>query len=243
MLKIRTRRMPEDIKARFGSQPPSDGVRLSRLRDELHSWTFENVRLIENTYRTLYPRTSDRSAEITAPLEVMAYLADDPELKSQLEIALTRQNQRTITTDDPQELLHETLKNLIVQGYRTVSPTQLTLELRRLVSQGSNAQTNGMPKWLTPGWVGRMLHGLDVLEKEETSCRRIRLFGVNLRFFTIREGYVAEVKRRFEERGIKMPDGARHPADFCGECESCPYSTLDCEIKWKRRAMRKLIKY
>lgn len=243
MLKIRTRRMPEDIKARFGSQPPFDGAKLSRLRDELHSWTFENVRVIENTYRTLYPRTSDRSAEITAPLEVMASLTCNLELKSQLEIALTKQNQQTIPTNDPQQLLRESLKNLIAQGYRTVSPTQLTLEVRRLVSQGSDAQTDEMPKWLNAGWVGRVLHGLDILEEEETLRMRIRLFGVNLRFFTIREAYAAEVKRYFEERGIKIPDGARRPTDFCGECKSCPYSTLGCEIMRKRRATRKPTSY
>jgi hypothetical protein len=82
MLRIQTRKIPEDLKRDFGGLLPTESEKLHRLRDELHSWTFDNVRRIEHEYRRLYPKTPDRADEITAPLKVMASLADDQELSS-----------------------------------------------------------------------------------------------------------------------------------------------------------------
>jgi hypothetical protein len=239
MLRIRTGRIPEDVRVRFGDLPTTGSVRLSRLRDEIHSWTFDSVRRIEERYRTLYPRTPDRSDEITAPLKVMASLAGDQELSSLLEIALTRQNRQALQTDDPRQLVAEALKNLIAQGYDMVSPTHVTLEVRRLLSQGRYSSDNEIPVWLKPEWVGRMLHALGVLDEGSEPRRRIRLFGMNLRFFRVRESYLAGVKEGFAGRGANITTGTRRPTDFCGDCGSCPYSTFDCEIMRKRQNMRK----
>lgn len=239
MLKIRTGRIPEDVKIHFGDLPTTEGVMLDRLRDELHAWTFGSVGRIEETYRTLYPRTPDRSDEITAPLKVMASIASNQDLSSLLEIALTRQNQQVLETDDPRQLVRQALKNLIAQGYGTVSPTHVSLEVRRLLGQGGRSSTNEMPDWLKPEWVGRLLHSLGISDEGARPHRRIRLFGMNLRFFRVRETYLAEVKEGFAGRGANITTGTRQPTDFCGDCGSCPYSTFDCEIMRKRQNMRK----
>jgi hypothetical protein len=242
MLRIRTGRIPEVMKVRFGESPTIDGVGLSRLRDELHSWTFESVKQIEDTYRTLYPRTPDRSDEITAPLKVMASLAGDYELNSRFEVALTRQNRQELKLDDPRQLIREALKNLIGQGYDTVSPTHVTLEARKLLCEGGRSLPGEMPEWLKPEWVGRLLHGSDILDEGTMSPRRIRLFGMNLRFFRVSENYLAEVRGWFAERGADITVGARQPTDFCGDCGSCPYSTFDCEIMQKRQTTKRPFK-
>jgi len=240
MLKIQTRRIPESLKKEFGNLLPAESTKLSRLRDELHSWTFSNVKRIETAYRTLYPRTPDRSDEITAPLRVMSSLANDPQLNSELEIALTRQNQQVLRLDNPKELLHEALKNLVAQGYDVISPTHVTLEMRKLISQGDNSFSEDMPEWVKPGSVGRMLRSLNVIDGEPEAGRRMRVYGANLRFYTIRAAYLEEVKEWFGKRKTEILVGMRQPTDFCKDCESCPYSRLGCEIMQKKQDSRKL---
>jgi hypothetical protein len=228
------------LKRDFGNVPIIEGTQLNRLRDEFHTWTFENVRRIEHAYRSLYPRTTERADEIMAPLAVMAALADDTELSRRLEIALARQRQAAVPTDDPQQLVHEALKNLIAQGYQTVSPTHVTLEVRRLIMQSEHSSGAELPTWLRPGWVGRLLHGLDVFAAAANTHSRIRLFGLNLRFFKLGESYLAEAKEWFAARGINIPTGTKEPTEFCSDCESCPYSTLHCEIMQQRQAAKRL---
>jgi hypothetical protein len=238
MLRVRTARMPEGVRARFGEQRPAKSSGLGRLRDELHTWTFGNVKRIEETYRALYPKTPDRSDEITAPLKVLAHIAGDPEMSSRLEVALTKQVGQPVSADAPPRLLHEALKNLIAQGYDAVSPTHVTLEMRRLHGEGGAPTSGETPEWLNAVWVGRMLHGQGVLDLEPQAYRRIRLFGMNLRFFRLRESYLEEVQTSFASRGTSIPIASRQPTDFCGDCESCPYAIVGCEIMLRRRGAK-----
>lgn len=240
MLRIQTRKVPEDIRKEFGELLPAESEKLNRLRDELHSWTFDNVRRIEKEYRTLYPKTPDRFDEINAPLKVMASLAGDNELSSQLEIALTRQNQQAQKFDNPKELLQEALKNLVAQGYEIVSTTHLVLEMRRLISQSGNSFVDDIPEWVRSEWVGRMLRTLGLIEDDPDSFRRMRVYGMNLRFYSIRDVYLSRVKEWFEGRNMEISIGTKRPTDFCDDCGSCIYSTLNCEIMSKRQSVKRL---
>lgn len=235
MLKVRTRRIPERLVEQFGNLPPTDGVMLDRLRDELHTWTFENVRLIESTYRARYPKTTDRPDEIVAPLRVMAAIAGDVRLSSHLEVALTRQGRRTADVDNPKELVREALKNVVAQGYDVVSPTHLSLEVRRLLSPFGDQ----MPEWVRPVWVGRMLRSLGVVDEDVVLLKRTRVYGLNLRFYNLSSSYLARVKEEYGRRGTEISVGSKQSTGFCVECESCPYSTLDCEIMLKRQSAKK----
>lgn len=239
MLRIQTRKIPERLREEFGGLLPTQSTRLYELRDELHTWTFENVALIETEYRALYPKGTDRSDEITAPLRVMAALAGDLALRSQLEVALTRQRQKALDPDDPREVLHEALKNLIAQGYEMISITHLVLEMRGLLAGDyGRAFTNEIPEWARPEWVGRMLRSYDLIDPDPARSMRRRVYGANLRFYPIRHSYVEEVRGLFAGQGVEVPSGGREPADFCQTCETCPFNALSCEIMARRRAGR-----
>src|SRR5207237_566662 len=64
MLRIQTARIPEHQRSQFGESRPADWRRIDELRDELHTWTFENVAAIDAEYRRLFPKDSDRAEEI-----------------------------------------------------------------------------------------------------------------------------------------------------------------------------------
>jgi hypothetical protein len=239
MLKIQTRALPASLRDQFGTLRPTGDARLDLLRDELHAWTFENVGVIESAYRVRYPKTPDRADEIVAPLYVMAAIAGDAELRSQLEVALARQGRGRVNIESPQELLREALKNLVAQGYDRVSPTHLSLEIRRLIGQAGRTPAEDIPEWVRPVWVGRMLRELDVVDEDAGGPKRVRVHGLNLRFYSLRESYLAQVKEEFARRGTEIQVGTKQPADFCGDCESCPYCSHDCELMLKRRVMKK----
>lgn len=235
MLRIQTRKIPDNQKQAFGELTPTASQRLQELRDELHTWTFENVALIEAEYKALYPKGTDRSDEITAPLKVMASLAGDLELRSQLEIALTRQKHKTTDLEDPKDVLHEALKNLIAQGYDMISITHLVLEMRSLVSMDfGKSYTNEIPEWARPEWVGRMLRSFDLIDTDPAKAKRQRVYGANLRFYPIHPRFLDEVREFYAGQNVEIPIGERAPADFCQVCDNCPFRALACEIMSRR---------
>ena len=237
MLRIQTRRIPDGSKARFAGLTPTDGRKLQALRDELHSWTFENVSAIDAGYRAACPKGTDRADEITAPLKVMAALAGDPELRAQLEVALTRQRQKGTDLDDPVEVMKEALKHLIVQGYDMISITHLVLEMRDLLSQDyGKTFTNEIAEWARPEWVGRMLRREDLIETDPALSRRIRVWGANLRFYPISRDYVEAIREAAAAEGVEIPAGTKRPQEFCQTCDACPYRALDCEIMARRQS-------
>ncbi|MCA1634172.1 MAG: hypothetical protein LC802_10875 [Acidobacteria bacterium] len=241
MLRVQTRKLPENMRKEFGGLLPTATQKLNELRDELHTWTFDNVALMETEYKALYPKGTDRSDEITAPLRVMASLAGDLELRSQLEIALTRQKKHTLDLDDPKEVLHEALKNLVAQGYDMISITHLVLEMRSLISHDyGKSFTNEIPEWARPEWVGRTLRSFDLIDTDPQRSKRMRVYGANLRFYPIRDSYLDEVKGWYEAQGTVVPIGTREdPTDFCQVCDNCPFKTLACEIMSRRQGEEK----
>ena len=134
MLRVRTAVMPEHVRERFQETAPTEALKLRSLRDELHTWTFMNVSGIEAEYRMLFPRYSDRATEIEAPLKVMCSIDGDAEIRSMLDVALLRQKQKALEMDDPVKVIKRALDNLVTQGYKTVSVTQVALEMRHVLS-------------------------------------------------------------------------------------------------------------
>jgi len=63
--------------------------------------------------------------------------------------------------------------------------------------------------------------------------------GANLRFYLLRASYLHEVEESFEQRNTEIAVGSKSPTEFCGDCESCPYNTLGCEIMMKRQSIGK----
>jgi hypothetical protein len=240
MLRIQTREIPEKRKQEFADLLPTESHKLNELRDKLHTWTFNNVAGIEEAYRRLYPKGSDRSDEITAPLKVMAEMAGDVSLISRLGLALNKQEQRSFDPDDPEEVLREAVKVLIGQGYNLFSITHLVLEMRNLITHNYGKSSHyEIPEWARPEWVGRMIRMLDLIDSDTNTHKRERVWGANLRFYPFRPGYVEEVRSEYAAKGIQLPLEPTNPTDFCQMCESCPYSTLSCEILPRRQNTHK----
>jgi hypothetical protein len=94
VLRVQTKKIPDHLKQAFSETSPANDRKLENLRNELHTWAFENVNQAAATYRSLDPKGTDRADEIAAPLQVMASLAADPGLTSRLVVALARQKHR-----------------------------------------------------------------------------------------------------------------------------------------------------
>lgn len=240
MLRIQTQRIPEDIKAGFAALKLSAPGKLRDIRDELHTWTFENIELIEMEYKRLCPKGSERANEITAPLKVIATLAADQELRSHLEIALARQGQASVDLDRPLKVLHEVLRRLVAQGYTRVSVTHVALEARYLYSQhdGAHSQTR-LSEWTKPEVVGRLLRGAGLVEAKTERVKRMRVWGANLRFYPISESFIKNVKDTYTKEGVDISIDRKMPEGFCQACETCAYRRLSCEIMIRKNDEQK----
>ncbi len=233
MLRIQTARIPEHLRGRFEESRPADWRKVNELRDELHTWTFENVETINAEYRRLFPKDSDRSEEIVAPLKVFASLAGDVELSELLELALGRQAQGGDGQIEPTALLREALANLLRQGYRKVSVTHLSLEVRSLLIQKGMMIANAeLPDWAKPEQVGRGLRVNRLIEPVPPERRRV--YGLNLRFYQVSETFVGETIKMCKELGLAIESEVRQPTRFCDECATCRYQNCGCEIMKNR---------
>jgi hypothetical protein len=237
MLRIQTRRIPEALKGEFAELISMADHQLAHLRDELHTWTFENVAAVEEEYRAVSAKGTDRAEEIMAPLRVMASLSGDAQLKAQLERALARQQQTTVDLSNPIEVIKEALKRLVVQGYDTISITHLVLEIRDLISNDyGKSFTADMAEWACPETIGRMLRREGLIDFGSEQTKRIRVKGANLRFYPISTSFVEHVSRAYVKDGVEINVGSKMPQKFCQECDSCQYRSLDCEIMKRRKS-------
>lgn len=211
---------------------------MEALRDELHTWAFQNVGVVGAEYRKLFPKSTDRAGEIAAPLNVFASLAGDPILMSHLAAALARQRYKPVDLDAPHRLLRAAVHNLVAAGYTLISVTHVVLELRRLVDHRSSDIVGSYPEWARAAWVGKQLRSLNLIDEDGMSVRK-RLFGSNLRFYSVPESVVKEVRGEFEARGVTVNLATKAPTDFCASCEGCVYRSHDYEILPKRMAAEK----
>ncbi|HWS86442.1 MAG TPA: DUF3631 domain-containing protein [Pyrinomonadaceae bacterium] len=235
MLRVQTKKIPDHLKREFEQTSLVSDPKLDALRDELHTWAFEQVSEVASRYRQLFPKSSDRADEIAAPLVVMADLAGDPDLKSRLEVALTRQKHRGLETEDPVQVMIDALRNLVAQGYEMISITHLVLEMRSLIHENyGKSFTTEIPEWARPDWVGKQLRTHDLIEVDPGQQERRRLFGAHLRFYPVSRSFVEQVRSAFAEQGVEVRAGGTEPTAFCQGCEGCVYSLHNCEIMPKR---------
>lgn len=239
MLRIQSRRIPEGLKGDFARLSATADHRLSELRDELHTWAFENVAVVEAEYRAICPKGTDRSEEITAPLKVMAALADDSDLTTQLHTALARQRREPVDLRQPVEVMKEALRRLVKQGYDMISSTHLSLEMRELISRDHGmALDDEIISWACAEWAGRMLRREDLVDVESPRTKRSRVWGANLRFYPIRRRFIDQVLGSQGKAGVEPHPEPRSAQDFCQSCESCQYRLLHCEIMARRKGKK-----
>lgn len=231
MLRVQTRKMPDGMKSKVRDFDHEDLRRLRELRNELHCWAFEHVKRVAEVYGEVYANKTDRHAEISAPLRVMAKIVGEPALSAELEKALARQHIKAeVFNDDPVETLKDAVRNLIKQGFETVTLTHLRLEMRALLDANYGQDlTNAIPEWDRPEWIGRQLRSNDLAVNEDLG--RKRFFGKNLRLVRFTEWVVEDVVGAHDEDG--NPVYARpnkDPEAFCQGCKGCPYRAAGCEL-------------
>lgn len=236
MMRVQTRKLPEELKPAFGVSEQYDTTSLHRLRDELHTWTFENVALIDETYKRLFPSPTDRASEIAAPLRVFAEISGEEKLAQGLAQALETKSNSVADPDDPVEVMKEAMKRLIREGYKEISTTHVVMEMRTLIDQNTDRHmTNEIVKWEDPAWVGRQLRTYDIIDSNSQGARQW-LFGKSLRIYPIEDHFVVEVLGQGEETPAYLE---RKPTDFCAGCADCRYRSADCTIMESRLAHEK----
>ncbi|MCW2236821.1 bifunctional DNA primase/polymerase [Azospirillum canadense] len=222
MIRIQTRKMPAAVASVRAKATVADPARLQAIRDELHTWVFENAAVIDQTYRRLTPAVQDRAEQIAAPLRTFAQLCGEA-VSASLEAALARSASRPVEFDDPIALLQEAAATLVRQGFREVNPSHLILEMRRLVDTdfGKRATTD-IPEWEQPGWVGRTLRNRDIIDPGHPGFRK-RVRQRNLRFYPFSRNFLTEA--------LADPDTTvRDPASFCQGCGGCAYQAVGCTL-------------
>lgn len=230
LLKIYTQKIPKVLQQNFGTSEEWNPFVLQKLRDELHTWTFENVSLIDETYCQLFSFMSDRNEEMTASLKVFAEIAGDGELKAGLKRALEFQSSIPDGSADPVELLKEAVKRLVLYGYTKLSPTHISLEMRHLVSERPSFLYENNAKWESLVGIGRQLRSLGLVEINAPDERKF-LHGKYLRIYPLDKTYLKVVlKDIYDVSQIKT----RKALGFCAVCNECKYQNVACSIRESR---------
>lgn len=233
MLRIQTRKMPKGMLSNIREFSPENLIALRHLRNEFHTWAFEAVGDVATCYRAVFDKKTDRQDEIAAPLRTIARLVNDQELTAMLEASLARQHlsQSAAYQDDPVETLKEAVRNLIKQGFDTVTVTHLRLEMRALLDANYGmSHTNEIPEWDRPEWLGRQLRSNDLVA--EADLGRKRVYGKNLRLVQFSDWMLKSTALARDGEGNEitlMP--SKKPEDFCQGCQGCPYRTAGCELQ------------
>lgn len=231
MLHIQTRTMPPEARAEFHERQGLTAAKLRALRDELHTWAFENIGEVIRVYAELVPGKSDRAEEITAPLKVIAALAGDPELEADFKTAIAMQRRKVIRPEDPVEVLWEALRNLVIQGYSWIMPNHLINEMKTMMPKVYDQQsTTQIPEWHQASWIGRQLRIFDLIDPN-TPGKRYRVRGGHLRAFPIHPRVLKEVREWAVEQDVEIKaTGSAAPESFCQNCATCAYCGSGCDM-------------
>ena len=231
-IRINTREMPKGESESRRRMNEREDANLDDLRNELHCWAFQNVALVDKTYREVFAQKSDRLTEIGAPLRTMARLANSPEWTAKLEAVLAKQQHQT-NSDDPSDILKEAVHNLIRQGYTTASISHVRLEMRTLLDANYGMRTtNEIPQWDQPEWLGRKLRSCDFIE--DVDLGRRRLWGRMLRLIQFKQWVVNDAAKNVN--GELLPVINKAPDAFCQGCATCPYRHAGCEFAVGRQS-------
>lgn len=234
MLKVITRKMPEQLSFLEVTLNDPSRVNPNSLRDELHTWTFENVALIATTYQRLFPKPVDRATEIAAPLRVFAEIAGDEDLAGGLEKALSIKKETVEKPVDPIDLMMRAVRNIVRDGYRAISTTHITLEMKAINSRQSLDTSEPYKfkpeKWESATWVGRHLRTYSCVETN-AEVTRTWLYGKSLRIHSVRYDFLEKIAAENKDAQTHLN---KKPLDFCGGCDACIYRELNCPMMSSR---------
>lgn len=232
--RINTRAIPMGLRETLQLERQADHTKIAALRDELQAWAFDNVARIDRTYATVCPSRSDRAEEIAAPLRTIATLAGDESLLARLETAVERQAQLGTDPDDLDLVLKQSVKDLVLDGYREITCQHVSLQMGvRLGGPNAGREfTTQIPEWQRPDWIGRMLRSRELVTWVDDAPRKRLEWGSQVRIYKVSDAVLNEV---IEENDGAVLEPIHTPVDFCRGCASCPYAVYGCSLQLARR--------
>ena len=241
MLVVQSGKIPPELKIELEIQKNKLDLDLEHLRHELHCFTFENAALIYETYKRLFPRPLDRFSEIVAPLRVFAELSESFELSNGLDSALKAQLNRSAQSANPVnpvKIMIQAAKEMILQGYRQVSPTHVLLEMRAILHRSGLSyeflvDDHGKP--VTAQWIGRFLRTYEIVDIN-TPASRYSFYGQSLRVYPINSRFISKTLNEF---GLQSPASGKKAQEFCSVCQNCNYQSLGCPLMTNRMNFEK----
>jgi hypothetical protein len=235
LIRIQTLAIPEGTPTDFRDFSIEEQDHLRELRNELHTWTFMNTNKVNDVYHSVHAGRTDRQTEIAAPLRTMAQICGDPEIAAQLEACLARQQvQQESFSDNPVKALKVAVRNLIRQGFDTVTLAHVGLELSLLLEANyGKSSTTEIAEWERPSWISSQLRSNGLIE--DTDVGRKRIFGKHLRLFKFTSRIL--LKERVDESGNPLSViNRKEPEAFCRRCQGCQYKDAGCEYMPVRMA-------
>jgi hypothetical protein len=102
MFRIVSRKLTGELKKELNARradimSPRDIV---EWQNNLHTWSFSNTDKIDECYRVIMAEKVNWDDEISAPLKVLARLANCPEITQDLEVALRRREDQPTMADE-----------------------------------------------------------------------------------------------------------------------------------------------
>lgn len=243
MLTIQTRRMPSSVV--LSSESRLLPEELDTLRNNLHTWAFNEVGNVAESYQAIFPNKSSRQEEIAAPLRVVASLSGDEQLMDSLETALARQSKQKASPDNPEDILKEALEGIIRRSVETsgsvqtwVTVTQVMMEMSLLVDTNYGKEfTTSLSSIEKPEWVGRTLRqSYADLNAEQ---QRTNMYGKGLRAYKLSSEFVTSLIAKISTDAPELTARPLAPLEdfkaFCAGCSACPYQNR-CEMQSVREA-------
>jgi hypothetical protein len=225
MLRVETAPMPSKFRQGSAKERLS-AKRLLALRDELHCWAFSNVKAVADTYARMFPQHDSRAEEIAAPLQVIAELSSDNDLRERLDKALAKQREKPPEIHTVEDLLRKVVEDLVHNGQTEASPQHVLMQMRLHAANREARHVN--VKDLNSAWVGRMMRLMGMVDTTLPEMRR-RLYGLKLRILPLSSTFVlaADQKRKCGGRAWY-----KDPVNFCTnwECKFCRYYVAGCPI-------------
>lgn len=236
---IPTRKAP----AGYNLPPAPHDLDLTRLRDELHIWAFENVETL-NAAIEADPPPTDRFAEITRPMRILCSVIDHPTLTADFHAAVRAQQVHVEDSEENAEgIVRDALTNLVAQGYtKEVQSTHLAFEAATLAGPSwGKARTTDVAPWEDMQRLGSMLKVNGWVEAGKD--RRPRFLGGDQpRLYRPTEEFVAGVMELLRARGEPLPTEVREAASFCLDiqnCNECPFVSICTYQETKTRYISK----
>jgi hypothetical protein len=234
MIQIPTRVLTKVKLQALGGLPAPPAIDTDALRQELHTWAFEEVAAIAAAYSDMRA-TLDRSEEIVTPLRVVARLSGDVAFAARLEDAISGLVGKSIDPENPGDVLVTVAKRLVQRGFRKLCATQVRLEMGTEMDVTYAKESIGsIPEWARADWIGRELRSRGVVNpRADVERRRPAAGGNPLNVFPIAAEFVSEALNGMP--GAPVVD----PMSWClteaeGGCAGCRYLAAGCDLADRR---------